>query len=70
MADLATEVAGIGAYLSSRRLVIPEYQRSYSWGRAAGERDEIQDLWDDLERAIREEQSDYFLGAVVTIRSG
>lgn len=69
MADLGTDVAGIGAYLSTRRLVIPEYQRSYSWG-PEGERNEVQDLWDDLSRAIAERQADYFLGAVVTIRGG
>jgi hypothetical protein len=28
--DLTTDVAGIGSYLSSRRLAIPDYQRSYS----------------------------------------
>jgi hypothetical protein len=66
MSELGTQVAGIGAYLSTHRLAIPEYQRSYSWS-PDGERNEVQDLWDDLRNAIASNEAQYFLGAVVTI---
>jgi hypothetical protein len=62
--DLTTDVAGIGSYLSSRRLAIPDYQRSYSWQ----SEDEVKDLWDDLAQAVRSGQPEYFLGAIVVIR--
>jgi hypothetical protein len=72
MGELGTDVSGIGAYLSDHRLAVPEYQRSYSWGIAEGEtkaRDEVLDLWEDLNRAIQASDTEYFLGAVVTIRN-
>jgi hypothetical protein len=58
---LETNVEGIGHLLSDRLLAIPDYQRSYSW-----ERDEIDELWTDLEHAIAQDVSEYFLGSVVT----
>lgn len=64
MGDLTTDVAGIGSYLSSRRLAIPDYQRSYSWQ----PEDEVKDLWDDLAQAVGSGQPEYFLGAIVVIR--
>lgn len=39
---------------------MPRYQRSYSW-----RKDEVQELWDDILRAIDEGASQYFLGTVV-----
>ena len=54
---------GIGSILS-RRLGVPKYQREYSW-----ESEQVQLLLDDLDTA-RSESSDYFLGTIVTIRSG
>ena len=68
MADLGTAVSGIGEYLSTHRLRVPDYQRSYSWGEE-GSRNEVNDLWDDLREAIAAKQPEYFLGAVVTIRA-
>lgn len=68
MADLGTAVSGIGEYLSTHRLRVPDYQRSYSWGEE-GSRNEVNDLWDDLRAAIAAKQPEYFLGAVVTIRA-
>jgi hypothetical protein len=64
VADLTTEVTGIGSYLSQRRLAIPDYQRSYSW-RAE---EEVKELWDDIAAAIAKGQGEYFLGAVVVIK--
>ena len=51
---------GIGKLLLDRRLAVPKYQRSYSWGTG-----EVQELWDDLTRALDEDYADYFLGTVV-----
>lgn len=51
---------GIGKLLLDRRLAVPKYQRSYSW-----RTDEVQELWDDLTRALDEDYADYFLGTVV-----
>jgi hypothetical protein len=64
LGDLTTSVTGIGGYLSSRRLAIPDYQRSYSWS----VEDEVRELWEDLRTAIASDQSEYFLGAIVVIR--
>ncbi len=57
---LTTANMGIGKLLLDRRLAVPKYQRSYSWGT-----DEVQELWDDLTRALDEDYADYFLGTVV-----
>lgn len=44
---------------------VPPYQRSFAWGK-----DEIEELWEDLMRAVREGREDYFLGTIVLQRSG
>lgn len=59
--QLTTSVFGIGHLLSDRLLAIPDYQRSYSW-----DKDEVGELWDDIEKAISLEAREYFLGSVVT----
>jgi hypothetical protein len=65
-AQIYTGVEGIGHLLSDRLLAIPDYQRSYSWSS-----DEVEELWDDVAKAIKRGQSEYFLGSVVTtIASG
>src|SRR4051794_22888634 len=58
--DLSTDSMGIGKLLLDRRLAVPKYQRSYSWTD-----EEVEELWDDLTRAVNEGDPDYFLGSVV-----
>lgn len=61
---LNTGVEGIGHLLSDRLLAIPDYQRAYSWGS-----EEVEDLWNDLEQAITDKVSEYFLGSVVSTKA-
>jgi Protein of unknown function DUF262/Protein of unknown function (DUF1524) len=65
ISDLALnyDFTGIGKLLLDRRMAVPRYQRSYSW-----KIEEVQELWDDLQRAIDENAPEYFLGTVVFSR--
>jgi hypothetical protein len=51
---------GIGHVLNERRLEVPIYQRSYSWGPQ-----QLDDFWTDLSGAMATQQSQYFLGNIV-----
>jgi uncharacterized protein with ParB-like and HNH nuclease domain len=51
---------GIGHLLADYRLRVPFYQRAYAWKKS-----HVQDLFDDLNRAIDEGAGDYFLGSIV-----
>jgi uncharacterized protein with ParB-like and HNH nuclease domain len=62
--EILTGVEGIGHLLSDRLLAIPDYQREYSW-----DIDEVTELWSDLNDAISQGDSDYFLGSIVTTGS-
>jgi len=57
----------IQLFSGNNRYEIPPYQRPYSW-----EPDEhVEQLWDDLIEAWREEEnSEYFLGALILVDSG
>ncbi len=44
---------------------IPVYQRPYKWGD-----DEIDKLWDDILESYRNEEPNYFLGSIITAKSG
>lgn len=59
--SIHTGVEGIGHLLADRLLMIPDYQRSYSWGD-----DEVGELWRDLEEALASGSPEYFLGSIVT----
>jgi hypothetical protein len=56
---------GIGALLRDARLAVPPNQRSYAW-----EADHIVDLFQDIARAIKDGDEEYFLGTVVLTGSG
>jgi len=64
VAQIITNVDGIGHLLSDRLLAIPDYQRSYSWGEV-----EVAELWSDLVKAKNSGATEYFLGSIVTTRS-
>lgn len=55
----------IGHVLTDRRLVVPIYQRSYSW-----DDEEIVDFWTDLNSALEEGNAQYFLGNIVLSEEG
>ncbi len=57
---LDTTVLGLGDLLNRKIFAVPEHQRTYAWTAS-----EVQDLWQDLITAIKEEPDGYFLGQVV-----
>ena len=61
--EIITPLEGVGHILSDRRLAVPPYQRSYAW-----EERQANDLFQDLDTAMREGLDEYFLGSIVLIR--
>jgi uncharacterized protein with ParB-like and HNH nuclease domain len=57
----AGEVDIEGLFTGSEQLVVPDYQRDYSWKKRQWD-----DLWDDL-RALTDERETHFLGSIVVI---
>lgn len=57
---LEARLDGIGHLLADRYIVVPAYQRAYSWTD-----EQIGELLRDLSDAIRNKDSEYFLGTVV-----
>jgi Protein of unknown function DUF262/Protein of unknown function (DUF1524) len=56
---------GIGELLQQRsHMRVPDHQRDYSWNAD----DEVEQLLDDVTRAMKESAGEYFLGLVVLIR--
>src|ERR1700722_1042547 len=53
---------GIGGMLRGYRLTVPPNQREYSWTTK-----EEKTLFQDFAKAISDEESEYFLGTIVTI---
>lgn len=53
-------IDGIGHFISDRYLKVPPNQRSYAWGL-----DNVQDLWQDILRAMEKSEEDYFIGTIV-----
>jgi len=61
--EIKTTLEGVGHILSDRRLAVPPYQRSYAW-----EERQTNDLFQDLDTAMRDGLDEYFLGSIVLIR--
>ena len=57
---LEARLDGIGHLLADRYIVVPPYQRAYSWTD-----EQIGDLLRDLSDAMRQKDAEYFLGTVV-----
>lgn len=57
------EQIGIGNILDRYRLHVPKYQRDYAWTAA-----EVTSFLQDITLAIQTDESQYFLGTIVTIR--
>ena len=63
--SIDTLLIGIGTILTNNHLRVPSYQRSYAW-----EDDDINDLFDDIGKAIDKREPEYFLGSAVLSESG
>jgi hypothetical protein len=57
---LEARLDGIGHLLADRYIIVPPYQRAYSWTD-----EQIEELLRDLSDAMREKDAEYFLGTVV-----
>jgi len=55
-----TPATGIGRLLNESRYIVPSHQRDYSWTA-----DEVDQLFDDIENAMKSGYTEYFLGLVV-----
>lgn len=51
---------GIGQFLKMNKLIVPKYQRDFAW-----EEKHVTDLLDDIHTAIRNNESEYFIGSIV-----
>jgi uncharacterized protein with ParB-like and HNH nuclease domain len=54
----------IGHVLKDNELAVPVHQRSYKW-----EKEQIQDLFQDLAGAIKDNLAEYFLGSIVVVKA-
>jgi hypothetical protein len=61
--QIGFEQVGIASILRRHQLIVPPNQREYAW-----EDEHVNNLFEDLARAILENEATYFLGTVVTIR--
>jgi len=57
---LEARLDGIGHLLADRYIVVPPYQRAYSWTE-----EQVEELLRDLSDAIRQKDAEYFLGTLV-----
>jgi hypothetical protein len=57
---LEARLDGIGHLLADRYIIVPPYQRAYSWSD-----EQIEELLRDLSDAMRNKEAEYFLGTVV-----
>ncbi len=56
---------GIGHAIADSRLTVPAYQRSFAW-----EDEHVEELLNDLSRAIEANDAEYFLGSIVVSNEG
>lgn len=61
---LEARLDGIGHLLADRYIMVPPYQRAYSWAD-----EQIEELLRDLSDAMREKEAEYFLGTVVLTKN-
>ncbi len=65
MAPVSSEVTSLGRFLRGERaFVVPRFQRNYSW-----DEDHVEIFWRDIFNIFAEDDSDYFLGAIVVRHS-
>ncbi|OWU66100.1 MAG: hypothetical protein CBB60_001285 [Armatimonadetes bacterium Cent15-Ar3] len=59
MSTIDFDIKGVGAILSSGKLTIPSYQRSYSWGEQ-----QVKEFYEDIYSAQTIPGAEYFLGGI------
>jgi uncharacterized protein with ParB-like and HNH nuclease domain len=58
---LSPELVTIQQLLSGdTRFKVPKYQRSFAWSK-----DETEELWEDVKKAVEQKREEYFLGTIV-----
>lgn len=62
--NIDTQFKGIGSVLRSDRVSVPKYQRSYAWLQ-----EEVDQFFEDIDRAMATHEPEYFLGSAVFSRS-
>lgn len=62
--SIGIHLEAIGHVLSDNKLIVPKYQRWYSW-----EKQHVRDLYSDLWSSFVNKQKEYFLGSIVLARS-
>lgn len=61
MSEIATEKVRLLEILESdNRIIVPQYQRSYSW-----EIENVSELWEDIDNTIRKNNREHFAGALI-----
>jgi len=61
MAPVSSEVTSLGRFLRGERaFVVPRFQRHYAW-----DEDHVEMFWRDIFNIFADDDSDYFLGAIV-----
>lgn len=60
--QIGFEQLGLGALLKRYRLIVPPNQRDYAW-----ESEHVDRLFEDIAFAISQDESNYFLGTIVTV---
>ena len=58
--EIRIQLEGVSSVLKTRRFKVPAYQRSFSW-----ETEHVSALLNDINDAIRNKESEYFLGSIV-----
>lgn len=62
---MAAQVQGIGKLIEERRLLaVPDHQRDFAWN----DDDEVTTFLEDVERAMAEGRSEYFIGLIVLVK--
>lgn len=63
LSQIKIEPEGLGHVLKDGQWAVPRYQRAYKW-----EGKQVTELLYDLENAIQEKQTEYFVGSIVVAR--
>lgn len=58
--EIRIQLDGISSVLKTKRFRVPAYQRSYAW-----ETEHVEALLQDIHEAIKNKESEYFLGSLV-----
>jgi uncharacterized protein with ParB-like and HNH nuclease domain len=62
--EIRIQLEGVSTVLKSRRFKVPAYQRSFAW-----EKEHVEALLNDVNDAIKNKETEYFLGSIVVTGS-